>query len=47
LDYKQPTFLKRTEIYALLAFAYEIQMNARLEKYISICCDRQAALKAP
>ena len=36
----------QAEIYAILACAYEIQANARSEKYISICSDSQAALKA-
>ena len=35
------------EIYAILDFAYEIQMNVIPEKYMSICSDSQAALKAP
>ena len=34
------------EIFATLAYAYEIQMNARPEKYVSICSDSQAGLKA-
>jgi hypothetical protein len=34
------------EICAILAYAYEIQMNARPEKYVSICSDSQAGLKA-
>jgi hypothetical protein len=33
-------------ICAILACAYEIQMNARPEKYVSICSDSQASLKA-
>jgi ribonuclease HI len=33
-------------VYAILACAYEIQSNVRSEKYISICSDSQAALKA-
>jgi hypothetical protein len=36
----------QAEIYAILACTYEIQANARSEKYISICSDSQAALKA-
>jgi hypothetical protein len=36
----------QAEIYAILACAYEIQTNVRSEKYISICCDSQSALKA-
>jgi len=34
------------EIYAILACVYEIQSQNRLEKYVSICSDSQAALKA-
>jgi len=34
------------EIYAILAYAHDIQMNARPEKYVSICSDSQAALNA-
>jgi ribonuclease HI len=36
----------QAEIYAILACAFEIQANARSEKYISICSDSQAAFKA-
>jgi len=36
----------QVEIYAILACAYEIQMNVRPEKYMSICSGSQAALKA-
>jgi hypothetical protein len=36
----------QAEIYAILACVYEIQTNAISEKYISICSDSQAALKA-
>jgi hypothetical protein len=36
----------QAEIFAVLAGAHEIQMHARLEKYVSIGCDRQVALKA-
>jgi ribonuclease HI len=36
----------QVEIYAIVACVYEIQMNVRPEKYVSICCDSQAALKA-
>jgi hypothetical protein len=36
----------QVEIYAILACAYEIQTNVKSEKCISICSDRQAALKA-
>ena len=34
------------EVYAILACVYEIQMNARPEKYVSIFSDSQVALKA-
>jgi hypothetical protein len=33
-------------VYAILTCVYEIQMNARPEKFVSICSDSQAALKA-
>jgi ribonuclease HI len=36
----------QAEKYAILTCTYEIQANARSEKYISICSDSQAALKA-
>jgi hypothetical protein len=36
----------QAEIFAVLAYAHEIQMHARPEKYISIGCDSQVALKA-
>ena len=36
----------QAEVYAILACVYEIQMNARSEKYVSICSDSQVALKA-
>jgi len=36
----------QAEIYAILACAHDIQMNARPEKYVSICSDSQTALKA-
>jgi ribonuclease HI len=36
----------QAEIYAILAFAYGIQTNARSENYISICSDSQAVMKA-
>ena len=36
----------QTEICVILACAHDIQMNARPEKYVSICSDSQAALKA-
>ena len=32
----------QAEIYVILACAYEIQMNVRPEKYVSICSDSQA-----
>jgi hypothetical protein len=34
------------EIYAIFACAHDIQMNARPQKYVSICSDSQAALNA-
>ena len=34
------------KIYAILACVYEIQSQNRPEKYVSICSDSQAALKA-
>jgi hypothetical protein len=34
------------EVYAILACVYEIKMNVRPQKYVSICSDSQAALKA-
>ena len=37
----------QAEVYAILACAYKIQMNVRPEKYVSICSDSQAALRAP
>jgi len=36
----------QAEIYAILACAYEIQSQNRPEKYVSICSDSLAALKA-
>jgi ribonuclease HI len=36
----------QAKIYAILACVYEIQSNVRSEKYISICSDSRAALKA-
>jgi len=36
----------QTEIYGILACAYEIQLYGRTEKYVNICSDSQAALKA-
>jgi hypothetical protein len=38
--------LFQAEIYAMLACVYEIQTNVRSQKYNSICCVNQAALKA-
>jgi len=35
----------QAEIYAILSCAYEIQMNVRPEKSVSICTDSQVALK--
>jgi len=40
------TALFQTEIYAILACVYEIQSQNRPEKYVIICSDSQAALKA-
>jgi len=34
------------EVYAILACVYEIETQCRPEKYVSICSDNQAALKA-
>jgi len=36
----------QAEVYAILACVYEIQVNVSPEKYISICSDSHAALKA-
>jgi ribonuclease HI len=36
----------QAETYAILACVYELRNKARSEKYISICSDSQAALKA-
>jgi hypothetical protein len=36
----------KADVYAFLACVYEIQTNVRPEKYVSICSDCQAALKA-
>jgi hypothetical protein len=36
----------QAEIYAVMTCAHEIQLHGRSEKYVSICCDSQAALKA-
>jgi hypothetical protein len=36
----------QAEIYAILACIYEIQFQNRSKKYVSICSDSQAALKA-
>ena len=36
----------QAEIFAIFACVYEIQSQNRQEKYISICSDSQAALKA-
>jgi ribonuclease HI len=36
----------QAEIYAILACVSEIETQDRPEKYVSICCDSQAALKA-
>ena len=40
------TTVFQAEIYAILACVNEIQLQNRPEKYISICSDSQAALKA-
>jgi hypothetical protein len=36
----------QAEIYAILVCVYEIQLQNRPEKYLSICSDSQVALKA-
>jgi hypothetical protein len=36
----------QVEIYAIWACCYEIRLQNGLEKYVSICSDRQVALKA-
>jgi len=36
----------QAEVYAILACVYEIGTQGRPEKYVSICCDSQVALKA-
>lgn len=36
----------QAEIFAVLAYALEIQMHTRPEKYVSIGCDSQVAMKA-
>jgi len=36
----------QAEIYAILAYVYEIQFQNRPEKYVSICSDSQGTLKA-
>jgi ribonuclease HI len=36
----------QAEIFAILSCAYEIQMNVRPEKCVTICSDSQVALKA-
>jgi hypothetical protein len=35
----------QAEVYAILAYAHEIETQDRPEKYVSICSDSQAALK--
>jgi len=40
------TSVFQTEIYGILAYAYEIQLYVRIEKYVNICSDSQATLKA-
>jgi hypothetical protein len=39
------TTVFQAEIYTILACVYEIQLQNRSEKYVSICSDSQAALK--
>ena len=34
------------EIYAILACVHEVESQNRMERYVSICSDSQAALKA-
>ena len=36
----------QAEVYAIVACVYEIGTQGRPEKYVSICCDSQVALKA-
>jgi hypothetical protein len=36
----------QAKTYVIFACVYEIQINVTLEKYVSICSDSQAALKA-
>jgi len=36
----------QAEVYVILACVYEIETQGRPEKYVSICSDSQAALKA-
>jgi hypothetical protein len=38
--------LSKNEIYVILICGYEIQMTIRPKKYINVCSDSQAALKA-
>jgi len=40
------TTIFQTEVYAILACVREIRTQARPEKYVSICSDSQAGLKA-
>ena len=40
------TTVLQAEIYVILACVYEIQLQNRPEKYVSICSDSQTALKA-
>jgi hypothetical protein len=40
------TTVFQAEVYAILACVHEIRTQDRPEKYVSICSDRQAALKA-
>ena len=36
----------QAEVYAILACVYEIETQDKPEKYVSVCSDNQAALKA-
>jgi hypothetical protein len=36
----------QAKIYIIMFFVHEIQINVRLEKYMSVCFDSQSALKA-
>jgi hypothetical protein len=43
---KKHSIVFNAEVYAILVCVYEIQMNVRPQKYVSICSDSQVALKA-